>query len=153
MSLYAHVSTKDEIPGQKAYFLETLGIGPVDAFGNVSPDRVTTRRYLVAGPLLMCFTKRLTDKQGRWTATYLASDEQAQQALREVVTTDAANGDDHSRVTELSVGLNESDLVQIRDRAKRGIDARWRAVHWTANHLGTPVILDGNRVELEGGID
>ena len=155
--IYAHVPTKDSIAGQHAYFLELLKVTP-NGFGSVSADHVTTLRYMVAGNLFMRFSKTLADKQGRWTASYLADETQAQQVLTEMIEADtgtAATATSGSvfRVTELTVGLNEADLVAIKDRAKRGIDARWRAVHWTANHLGTPVILDAASVALEGGID
>jgi hypothetical protein len=156
--IYSHVDTKFQLPDQNGYFLELLRVEP-DAFGVITEDAVTTIRYMVAGHVFMRFAKKMSDKQGKWIPTFTPDEDHAHQMLREHIKIDSTIVDTGSaakttvrQVCELTVGLTEADLVAIDKRSS--IDARWRACHWAANHLGTPEIdATGRLVLLTGGSD
>lgn len=158
MTIYGHVSNKEDVPGQAGYFMQLLKIRR-DAFGTITEDEVTTLRYMVAGSCFMRAARVLSAKQGRWEATHLPTVEQAHQMLRETVNADTEPTDPSGRiveivrVTELTVGLDELDLIAIDGKHKNGVEARWRPCHWVKNHIGQPVVVDNRTVEYEGGSD
>jgi len=155
MTIYAHVPTKGDLPDQTGYWLELLRIEPDPVTAAVTPMEVTLLRYLVAGDLFMSFRRIIGEKQGAWAADYVGSPENALKLMDETVTKDTAVGGLHhvQYVTELTFGLTETDLVQISERQKKGIDGRWLAPHWIRHHLGVPTVTPDGDVVFEGGVD
>jgi hypothetical protein len=150
--IYAHVPNKEDVPGQKAYFVELLRVDAASD-ATITEDQVITLRYMLAGPLVMRYQAAMNAKQGQWTASYLPTDEHARQALSEMIQLDSSVPARECRlICELTVGLTDADLIQIESRKGRGISARFRAKHWKDNHLGRPVIED-NDVVFTGGCD